>query len=94
MLRALNFSSSSSSCAKILTMRLPTTFSSAAAVTSAIFCCTSRSTGCRRRLKRMVTITRKGRNAREISASPGEMTNSSTTTAAMVKKLAVKKISP
>jgi hypothetical protein len=51
------------------TMREPTTFSSAAAVTSAILCCTSIRIGFRRMLKRIVTSRRKGMNASEMSAS-------------------------
>jgi hypothetical protein len=44
--RVENFASSFDSCAKDLTTCTPTMFSSATVVMSAIFCCTSRSTGC------------------------------------------------
>ena len=41
-----NFACSASSCANDLTTWTPTMFSSATVATSAIFCCTSRSSGC------------------------------------------------
>ena len=44
--RRTNLSCSACSCANDLTTWTPTTFSSATVATSAIFCCTSRSTGC------------------------------------------------
>ncbi len=94
VLRSENLASSSSSRAKMRTMREPVTFSSAVSVTSAIFCCTSRRIGCRRRLKRTVTSSSSGRNARLIKASCQFSTNISTVTATIEKMLVVKKMRP
>ena len=76
------------------TMRLPTTFSSAAAVTSAIFCCTSMRMGLRRRLKRIVTSSRNGMKASDISASFQSRKNRMTEIAIIMTMLVVKKTRP
>ncbi len=76
------------------TMRLPTTFSSAAAVTSAIFCCTSLRIGFRRRLKRIVTSSRNGMKARESSASFQSMTRRMMEMATIMTMLVAKKTRP
>ena len=94
VLRSENLASSSSSRAKMRTMREPVTFSSAVAVTSAIFCCTSRRMGCRRRLKRTVTSSSRGRKARLSRASCQFRKNMITVAAAIEKMLVVKKMRP
>ena len=94
VLRSLNLASSSSSRAKILTMREPTTFSCATVVTSAIFCCTSFSTGFRRRLKRSATASKAGKKARPMKASFQLRKKSSTVMAVICTTLVVKKMRP
>ena len=76
------------------TMRLPTTFSSAAAVTSAIFCCTSIRIGFKRMLKRIVTSRRNGMNARDISASFQSRKNRMTEMATIITMLVTKNTRP
>ena len=76
------------------TIRLPTTFSSAAAVTSAIFCCTSIKIGFKRRLKRIVTSRRNGMNARDISASFQSRKKRMTEIATIIAMFATKKTRP